>query len=89
VTHEYLIILNLIDNTIIQKFRSEDIYDALSESNNLVNVMILDHKHKKIGNVKFELKYPTALKLRTDLKIINNCYNPVYGFNYQLIDNKD
>jgi hypothetical protein len=62
---------------------------VLNQGNNQVRVMMLDYKKKKIGYIEFNLKYPTAIKLRTDLKIINNCYNPVYGFNYQLIDNKE
>lgn len=89
VTHEFLIILNLTDNTILQKYKSEDIYDALSEGNFKVNMMILDPKKKAIGHIQFNLKQPNASKLRNELKIISNCYRPVYGFDYQLIDNKN
>jgi hypothetical protein len=52
-------------------------------------MMILDSKKKAVGHIQFHLKQPNAIKLRNDLKIISNCYRPVYGFDYQLIDNKN
>lgn len=52
-------------------------------------MMILDPKKKSIGHLQFNLKHPNAAKLRTDLKTISNCYRPIYGFDYQLLDNKN
>jgi hypothetical protein len=49
-------VFNLVDNTIIQKYRSDDIYDAMNKGNDQLNVMMLDYKKKSIGQVDFHLK---------------------------------
>lgn len=87
-THQYILILNLSNHTIMQRYESENILDAEVLTTSRVKLIIFNSRVKQVGHITFDLRHMEGNKLANELKAIAQNYRPVYGFDYEVVDRR-